>query len=74
MALEATAQGPGVALARLLVSAGDIAAGRFAPLGRPETSDRAYLLVAWPGALRQRDAPQFAAWLQEELTGTEPAA
>ena len=71
MALDAAVQGLGVVLGRLPIAASDIAAGRLTPLDGPEVSGTAYWLVARPGALRQRDARLFTAWLQEELAKSE---
>lgn len=67
MALDAAAQGLGVALARLPVCAADIAAGRVRTLDAPVEGGTAYWLVARPGLLRQREGRLLAAWLREEL-------
>jgi LysR family glycine cleavage system transcriptional activator len=69
MALEAAAQGLGLALARLPVCADDIAAGRVRALDAPVQGGTAYWLVTRPGLLRQREGRLFAAWLREQLKG-----
>jgi DNA-binding transcriptional LysR family regulator len=69
MALEAAAQGLGLALARLPVCADDIAAGRVRALDAPVQGGTAYWLVTRPGLLRQREGRLFAAWLREQLEG-----
>jgi DNA-binding transcriptional LysR family regulator len=74
MAVEAAAQGLGVALAHLPVCADDIASGRVAMLEEPVESSTAYWLVARPGLLRQQDGRLLAAWLREEMApGQRPA-
>jgi DNA-binding transcriptional LysR family regulator len=74
LALDAAAQGLGVALARLPVSADDIAAGRVRALDAPIESGTAYWLVTRPGLLRQREGRLLAAWLREQLEGDSLAA
>jgi DNA-binding transcriptional LysR family regulator len=69
MALDAAAQGLGLALARLPVCADDIAAGRVRALDAPVEGGTAYWLVTRPGLLRQREGRLFAAWLRERLGG-----
>ena len=72
MALDAAAQGMGLALARLPVGADDIAAGRVRALDTPIESSTAYWLVTRPGLLRQREGRLVAAWLREQLDGAAP--
>jgi DNA-binding transcriptional LysR family regulator len=67
MAVEAVAQGLGVALARLPVCADDIGSGRVVMLEEPVASGTGYWLVARPGLLRQRDGRLLAAWLRREM-------
>ena len=74
MALDAAAQGMGLALARLPVCADDIAAGRVRALDAPVESSTAYWLVTRPGLLRQREGRLVAAWLREQLDGETLAA
>ncbi len=69
MAVDAAAQGLGVALARLPVCAEDLAAGRVVALDAPAQAGVAYWLVARPGALRQAEGRTFVAWLRRELAG-----
>ncbi len=69
MALDAAAQGLGLALARLPVCANDIAAGRVRALDAPVEGGTTYWLVARPGLLRQREGRLLAAWLREQLDG-----
>lgn len=68
LALEAVAEGAGVALARLPVCAADISSGRLVMLDKPILSGSAYWLVARPGLLRQPDGRIFAQWLKDELS------
>jgi LysR family glycine cleavage system transcriptional activator len=70
MAIDAAAQGLGVALARLPVCNDDLGTGRIIALAEPVETRTSYWLVARPGALRQSDARFFAAWLKRELSGT----
>jgi LysR family glycine cleavage system transcriptional activator len=74
MALDAAAEGLGVAIARLPVCAQDIAAGRVRALDAPVEGGTAYWLVTRPGLLRQREGRLLAAWLQHELQGDAMAA
>jgi len=67
MAIDAAAQGLGVALARLPVCAADLDTGRVVALAEPIEVGMAYWLVARPGALRQPEGRLFAAWLTAEL-------
>lgn len=67
MALDAAAQGMGLALARLPVCADDISTGRVRALDAPVESGTAYWLVTRPGLLRQREGRLIAAWLREQL-------
>jgi len=69
MALDAAAQGLGIALARLPVCAGDISAARVRALDAPVEGGTAYWLVVRPGLLRQPEGRLLAAWLREELAG-----
>ena len=74
LALNAAAQGLGLALARLPVCADDIAAGRVRALDEPVKGSTAYWLVTRPGLLRQREGRLLAAWLREQLDSVTPAA
>lgn len=74
LALDAAAQGLGVALARLPACADDIAAGRVTALDAPMEGRTAYWLIPRQGLLRQRDGRLFACWLREELAAGERAA
>ncbi len=69
MALDAAAEGLGIALARLPVCAGELENGRLRALDEPVEIGTAYWLVTRPGLLRQRPGRIFAAWLREELAG-----
>ncbi|MBU8546203.1 MULTISPECIES: LysR substrate-binding domain-containing protein [Roseomonadaceae] len=71
MAVDAAAQGLGVALARLPVCEADLREGRVVALAPPIEIDTWYWLVARPGILRQTEGRLFAAWLAGELA--EPA-
>lgn len=70
MAIDAAAQGLGIALARLPVCNDDLGSGRVVALAQPVETRTSYWLVARPGALRQSNARFFAAWLKRELSGT----
>jgi DNA-binding transcriptional LysR family regulator len=72
LALNAAAQGLGLALARLPVCADDIAGGRVRALDAPVEGGTAYWLVTRPGLLRQREGRLLAAWLRGRL-GTATA-
>lgn len=74
LALDAAAQGLGLALARLPVCADDIAAGRVRALDAPIEGGTAYWLVTRPGLLRQRQGRQLAAWLRDQLDSETLAA
>ncbi|CAH0131674.1 HTH-type transcriptional regulator PerR [Roseomonas sp. CECT 9278] len=74
LALDAAAQGLGLALARLPVCADDIASGRVRALDEPVEGGTAYWLVTRPGLLRQREGRLLAAWLREQLGGETLAA
>ncbi|MGG5819052.1 LysR substrate-binding domain-containing protein [Falsiroseomonas sp. HW251] len=74
LALNAAAQGLGLALARLPVCADDIAAGRVRALDEPVEGGTAYWLVTRPGLLRQREGRLLATWLREQLGSTTPVA
>ena len=74
MALDAAAQGLGVAIARLPVCADDIASGRVRALDTPIEGDTAYWLVTRPGLLRQREGRLLVSWLRQELEGEAVAA
>jgi DNA-binding transcriptional LysR family regulator len=74
LALDAAAAGLGLALARLPVCAGDIAAGHVRALDAPVEGGTAYWLVTRPGLLRQREGRLLAAWLREQLDGETLAA
>lgn len=73
MAIDAAAQGLGVALARLPVCDADLATGRVVPLAEPQQVRMAYWLVARPGGLRQPEGRIFAGWLKSELSRRAPA-
>jgi DNA-binding transcriptional LysR family regulator len=74
MAIDAAAQGLGVALARLPVCDADLASGRVTALAEPLEIGMAYWLVARPGALRQFEGRVFAEWLRAELAPDGKAA
>ena len=74
MAIDAAAQGLGVALARLPVCDADLSSGRVTALAEPLETGMVYWLVGRPGVLRQFDGRIFAEWLQAELTAEEKAA
>lgn len=74
MALDAAAQGLGVALARLPVCTEDISTGRVRTLDAPVEGSIACWLVARPGLLRQREGRLLAAWLRRELASEAVAA
>ncbi|MCO6416506.1 LysR substrate-binding domain-containing protein [Siccirubricoccus sp. KC 17139] len=74
MALDAAAQGLGVAIARLPVCADDIAGNRVRALDLPTEGDTTYWLVTRPGLLRQREGRLLAAWFRHELQGEDAAA
>lgn len=73
MALDAAAQGLGVAIARLPVCADDIGAGRVRALDASVEGGTAYWLVTRPGLLRQREGRLLAAWLRQELEAESKA-
>ncbi len=69
MALEAAAQGLGVAIGRLPLVAGDIAAGRLAPvLGPPRTCRTGYWLVTARDGPARPEIRAFGAWIRGALT------
>lgn len=74
MAQLAAAQGLGIAIGRLPLAAGDIAAGRLVPvLGPPVRSRMGYWLVSPPDALQRPEVAAFRDWLLSALTdGSAP--
>jgi DNA-binding transcriptional LysR family regulator len=68
MALEAAAQGLGVAMGRLPLAADDLAAGRLASLfGPPRPCATGYWLVAPPETQRRPAVKAFRHWIETEL-------
>lgn len=68
LALEAAANGVGVALGRWPLVAGDVAAGRLATvLGPPRACATSYWLVAAPETLGRPEARAFRDWIVGEL-------
>jgi len=73
MAIEAAAEGLGVAIGRLPLIEADISAGRVVPvLGPPVTCATGYWLVAGQESLRRPEVAAFRDWISEEL-GDKPA-
>jgi DNA-binding transcriptional LysR family regulator len=72
MALEAAAQGLGVAIGRLPLIAADLAAGRLVSvLGPPRRGQTGYWLIAGRGSLARPEAAAFRTWIHAELSGAE---
>lgn len=70
MAQAAAAQGLGVAIGRLPLVAGDLAAGRLVTvLGPPVQSRVSYWLVAGRESLARPEVAAFRAWIKAELKG-----
>ncbi|HWT98228.1 MAG TPA: transcriptional regulator GcvA [Terriglobales bacterium] len=68
MALEAAAQGLGVAVGRLPLAADDLAAGRLVALfGPPRPCATGYWLVAPPETQRRPAVKAFRHWIETEL-------
>lgn len=68
MALEAAAQGLGVAMGRLPLAADDLAAGRLVSLfGPPRACATGYWLVAPPETQRRPAVKAFRHWIELEL-------
>lgn len=75
MALEAAAQGMGVAIGRLPLIAGDIRAGRLVSvLGVPQRCQTGYWLVAGRESLARPEVVAFRDWIRAELAATARAA
>jgi len=74
MALEAAAQGLGVAIGRLPLIAADVAAGRLVPvLAPPRRCATAYWLVAGRESLARPEVVAFRNWIRDEFkTATQP--
>lgn len=69
MAQEAAAQGLGIAIGRLPLSNGDLAAGRLVPvLGPPVRSRMGYWLVTARETLERPEVAAFRAWIRNALT------
>ncbi len=67
-AVEAAAQGEGVALGRSLLVAGDLAAGRLVrPFKHSLKAASTFYLVYPPDAIRQRKVKVFRDWLMAEI-------
>ncbi|SOE00837.1 transcriptional regulator GcvA [Caenispirillum bisanense] len=74
MALEAAAQGLGVAVGRLPLVSADIAAGRLVPvLGPPRPGRAGYWLLADPLALTRPHVAAFRRWIIGELAAQRAA-
>lgn len=68
LALEAAAQGLGVAIGRLPLAAADLAAGRLvAVLGPPRPCVTGYWLVAGPGSHKRPELAAFRDWIRDAL-------
>lgn len=68
MALEAAAEGLGIAIGRLPLIATDIAAGRLVPvLGPPRPCTTSYWLVTTRDALARPEVTAFRDWIRAEL-------
>jgi len=73
MALEAAAQGLGVAMGRLPLARDDLASGRLVALfGAPRTCATGYWLVAPPETLRRPAVKAFRQWIEAELRAGSP--
>jgi len=74
-ALEAAAQGEGVALGRSTLITADLAAGRLVrPFGHALKSPSSFYLVYPPDAIRQRKVRTFRDWLLAESGGGQGGA
>lgn len=74
MALQAAAQGLGVALGRLPLAADDLASGRLVSLfGPPRACATGYWLVAPPETLRRPAVRAFRQWIEAELRAAPSA-
>lgn len=70
MALEAAAQGLGVAIGRLPLIAADLSAGRLVPvLGPPRRARTGHWLAARRESLARPEVAAFRDWLRAELNG-----
>ena len=68
MALEAAAQGLGIAMGHLPLAAPDLAAGRLvAVLGPPRRGRMAYWLVSGRDSLARPEVAAFRSWLKAEM-------
>jgi DNA-binding transcriptional LysR family regulator len=68
MALEAAAQGLGIAIGRLPLLAGDIQSGRLVPvLGPPRPCQTAHWLVAGRESLVRPEVVAFRNWIRLQL-------
>jgi LysR family glycine cleavage system transcriptional activator len=75
MALQAAAQGQGVAIGRLPLAQNEVAAGRLVPvLGPPRRCTTGYWLVAARESLARPEIAAFRAWIRSEVTGEVAAA
>lgn len=73
MALEAAAQGLGVAIGRLPLIAEDLDCGRLVPvLGPPKPCDTAHWLVAGRDSLVRPEVVAFRNWIRAELKARSP--
>lgn len=74
MALEAAAQGLGVAIGRLPLIAADLASGRLVPvLAPPRRGQTGYWLMAGRESLARPEVLSFRNWICAELSGAMPA-
>lgn len=70
MALEAAAQGLGVAIGRLPLISADIRSGRLVPvLGPPQSCETAHWLVTGRESLVRPEVVAFRNWIRSELPG-----
>ena len=73
MAMEAAAQGLGVAIGRLPLVTADIEAGRLVPiLGPPRRCSTGYWLVAGRESLARPEVTAFRNWIQTEINAHQP--
>ena len=73
MALEAAAQGLGVAIGRLPLVTADIEAGRLVPvLGPPRRCSTGYWLVAGRESLTRPEVTAFRNWIRTEINAHQP--
>ncbi|MEE3623029.1 transcriptional regulator GcvA [Nitrospirillum sp. BR 11752] len=74
MALDAAASGLGVAMGRLPIVEGDLAAGRLVTvLGPPQAIRTSYWLVTSRMGRNRPEVAAFRAWLKAELSAPTPA-